>query len=300
MLHRGWGPKALNMNVLLHPEIISSKPSVGNEPAKGGSALSNVPAEALNLSEGLAGSLIDLIVFEKNKENRSTSIMEVRGKRQATAKQRLENHEKRCTAGLITSAGRFVLDNEILGYVRHTKELEEAKKREKEAKAKDIYDALLAKVEAIRAKNLPPEKWTNSELNTMIQWFKRPNDTAMPTKKAEKLARYYDICGRGDPPVPVLQDLPPLPLPAPIDSAAANESVPAIDDHQNFASIDDTRGMEYPLVPVLEALPPPLPAPRDSVAADGSVPDLDDGCRSCASNDAAVEAALAMVLPWGV
>ncbi len=131
-----------------------------------------------------------------------------------------------------------------------TKELEEAKKHEKEAKAKDVYDVLLAKVGAIRAKNLPPEKRTNSELNTMIQWFKHPNGTAMPTMKAEKLAQYYDICGRGDPPASILRDLPPLPLPAPIDSAAGNG---------------------------LEALPPPLPAPRDSVAADESVPALDDG-----------------------
>jgi hypothetical protein len=81
------------MSVLLHPEIISSKPSVGNEPAKGSSALSNVPANLLNLSESLAGSLMDHIVFEKkNKEERSISIIEVRGKCQATAKQSLENH----------------------------------------------------------------------------------------------------------------------------------------------------------------------------------------------------------------
>jgi len=40
-------------------------------------------------------------------------------------------------------------------------------------------------VEAIRAKNLPAEKWTATELNTMIQWYKQPDDAAMPTKKAD-------------------------------------------------------------------------------------------------------------------
>jgi hypothetical protein len=49
---------------------------------------------------------------------------------------------------------------------------------------------LLQKVEAIRTKNLPPEKWTSAELNTMIQWYKGPNDSAMPPKKCDKLARY--------------------------------------------------------------------------------------------------------------
>ena len=35
---------------------------------------------------------------------------------------------------------------------------------------KDVYDVLLAKVQAIREKNLLPEKWMLTELNTMMQW----------------------------------------------------------------------------------------------------------------------------------
>ena len=85
---------------------------------------------------------------------------------------------------------------------------------EKELKAKDAYDALLVKVEAIRMKNLPPEKWTSSDLGMMIQWYKRPTDEAMPSKKADKLARYLQICARGDPPAPQLMF---LPLAAPIN-----------------------------------------------------------------------------------
>ncbi len=113
--------------------------------------------------------------------------------------------------------------------------------------------------------------------------------------------------------MPILQDLPPLPLPAPINSAAANglealppplpaprdsvaadEPVPALDDGCRSCTSNDgasatTNG--------LEALPS---APRDSVAADESVLALDDGYPRCASNDDAAEAALAMVLQWGV
>ena len=106
--------------------------------------------------------------------------------------------------------------------------MEEEKQRQKQLRAKDLYDVLLVKVQAIRSKNLPAEKWTSSELNTMIQWHKRPDDAAMPSKKADKLARYYDICGRGDPVAPTVpielvpptqleqdddDELPPLPAP---------------------------------------------------------------------------------------
>jgi len=72
---------------------------------------------------------------------------------------------------------------------------------------------LQVKVQAIKDKNLPPEKWTVSELNTMLQWYKSPSNTAMPSKKADKLARYYQICNRSkDPPEPEFLLLPPVPL----------------------------------------------------------------------------------------
>jgi hypothetical protein len=79
---------------------------------------------------------------------------------------------------------------------------------------------LLYKVETIRMKNLPPEKWASAELNTMIQWYKCPNNSTMPPKKCDKLARYREICGCADPQPPQLQNglttvsllLPPLPL----------------------------------------------------------------------------------------
>ncbi len=44
---------------------------------------------------------------------------------------------------------------------------------------------LQVKVQAIKDKNLLPEKWTLAELNTMLQWYKNPNNTAMPMKKGD-------------------------------------------------------------------------------------------------------------------
>ncbi len=210
VLQRGWGPRALNYNVLLHPEILPSKPQNSGQPITENLVISSLPATHLNLSNGLAGTLIDRIVIEKNKESRVMNPAEAREKHCATAKKSLENHEKRCSAGLIAAAGQFSLDEDVLAYVRHTKEQEEARVRQQQAKKKDIYDILKEKVKVIKNKNLPPEKWTVPELNTMLQWYKNLSDTAMPTKKAEKIARYYQICNREDPPEPELQPLPPL------------------------------------------------------------------------------------------
>jgi len=98
------------------------------------------------------------------------------------AKQSLENHEKRCTAGLIASTGKFALDLEILAYARHTKEVQDAMLHEKQIKAKDAYDALRTNVEAVRLTKLPPDKWTSTDLSTIILWYKRPNDSAIPKK----------------------------------------------------------------------------------------------------------------------
>jgi len=211
VMQRGWGPKALNYNVLLHEEIAPSNPD--RNPPASVIRKTNVAADELNLSAGLAGSLIDRIVIEKNKETRGTTAAEMRQKRHETAKRSLENHEKRCSAGLIAAAGKFSLNEDVLAYVRQTKEQEQEKIHQQQLRKKDIYDTLQAKVSAIREKNLPPEKWSVADLNTMLQWYKNNSDTAMPTKKVDKLARYYQICMRGEPTPPILPLLPLPPLP---------------------------------------------------------------------------------------
>jgi len=148
------------MNVLLHPEIMASKPASSDETPETLNALtSSLPASELNLTEGLAGTLVQRIVIETNKEARlkGMSIADITKNRHETAKKNLENHEKRCTAGLLASSGQFSLGLEVLQHQRDAKQIEEEKKRQKAIRAKDIYDVLLAKVKAIREKNLPAE-----------------------------------------------------------------------------------------------------------------------------------------------
>ncbi len=98
-------------------------------------------------------------------------------------------------------------------------------------------------MQGIKDKNLPPEKRTVSELNAMLQWYKNPNDTAAPTKKAEKLAKYYQICNQGDPLEPEIQPLPSLPPPpAPVDSSNEEEpralQLTLLDDNGSSMSDD--------------------------------------------------------------
>ena len=66
--------------------------------------------------------------------------------------------------------------------------------------------------------------------DAMVEW---PEDGAMLTNKADKLARYHEIKGPGDPPMPTLiaMEIPPLPplvgsepepnIPAEVDNASS-------------------------------------------------------------------------------
>ncbi len=65
VLHRGWGPKALNMNVLLPPEIVATKHLTSEDSSGTSHGLSStLTLSELNISEGLAGTLVDHIVLE--------------------------------------------------------------------------------------------------------------------------------------------------------------------------------------------------------------------------------------------
>jgi hypothetical protein len=151
VLERGSGPKALNYNVLCHPEISSSKPEGDDNGEEKKGLMSALPPSELNLTDGLSGTLIEQIVLQSNKETRATgtSLAEMMAKHQATARNTVENHEKRCSTGLIAGAGMFMLNKEILGFAKRAKEVQDAKLRKKQLRAKDIYDSLLQKLEAI-------------------------------------------------------------------------------------------------------------------------------------------------------
>jgi hypothetical protein len=221
---------------------LASKPtSIEDTTQKSNELSSSLPSSELNISEGLAGNLVQCIIIQSSKEacERGLSIAEITAKRHETVKKNLENYERRCMAGLLASLGQFSLGLNALQHQRNAKQIEEDKKCQKALWAKDIYDVLLAKVQAIKVKNLPPKKWMVSELNKMIQWYKWLEDGAMPAKKEDKQARYHNIKGWGDPPMPTLVAMEILPLP-PLAGSEPELNIPAeVDDASRDQGNDD-------------------------------------------------------------
>jgi hypothetical protein len=113
----------------------------------------------------------------------------------------------------------------------------------------------------------------------MLQWYKNPSDTAMPSKKSDKLARYHQICNRGDPPEPELLPLPPLPTPQ-LATASTDDAVPDLslldDNSSTLSDLEDNEICNRGDPPEPELLPlPPLPTPQLATAStDDAVPDL--------------------------
>jgi hypothetical protein len=170
------GQRALNFNVLLHPEILSSKPEEEMETVQKVSGLkSDLDAGELNVTEGITGTLIEQLMLQREKEARTkgANLKEITAKCHATAKLQLTNHKKRCTAGLVAGSGKFSLDQEVLGYARQVVERQQEKQHNQELRRKDEYDKLTAPMQEIREKNLPPEQWTSGQLQVMLKWYKR-------------------------------------------------------------------------------------------------------------------------------
>lgn len=84
---RGWGPRALAYNALLHPEILTSKSNQPERPQ----LTSSANPQYLNLSEGIAATLVDRILPHKNREARlnGDNAEEIRKKRKTTAEERI-------------------------------------------------------------------------------------------------------------------------------------------------------------------------------------------------------------------
>jgi len=76
--------------------------------------------------------------------------------------------------------------------------LEELNKRKEKELAletkKKNAESHLDKVEAIHAKGLLPSQWDQKDLGTMVSWFKRPGDKALPSTKEQLLRQHYRTC----------------------------------------------------------------------------------------------------------
>jgi hypothetical protein len=126
-LQRGWGPKELNYNALLHPKVLTSKPgNTCDRPAANGMT-SQVTPEEVNLLEGLAGKLVDRIFVHKSREAGDTgnNAVDQMKKQKATAEVNCRSHDKRIIAGLLAAAGKYHLSEEICDRVQERASIKE-------------------------------------------------------------------------------------------------------------------------------------------------------------------------------
>jgi hypothetical protein len=103
---------------LCHPEVLASKPD-NKKKTEVDLLDSKVAPDDLNLTERLAGTLVEKIVIHKSKEAELTgsNAVERMRKRKATAEESICSHNKRITAGLLAAAGKFRLSVDVHNYV---------------------------------------------------------------------------------------------------------------------------------------------------------------------------------------
>jgi len=195
---RGWNP--LTYNLLDNKDLKREKAS---NPVKAAYEMCMISGKAaadpltLNFNEGYSATLMDKVVSYKVRQQ---ALDTARTENAAeTARQRKEKFQ-RCstmTAGICFNSGNLCISDET---VRDRVREETQKKKEKELAAelrkKDAEAAIFNKVQAIRQKNLLPMQWDRKDLGTMVSWFKRPGDKALPGNKEMLLRRYYRTCHR--------------------------------------------------------------------------------------------------------
>ncbi len=146
----GWSP--LNYNCLLHPEICgtrkealcetnSSRESEGEqeqdlpttpvvESTTIAPAAATISPDDLNLSKGVAGSLVDSIVEVRNRDDarNGNNLQENRRKTKQTAQDAIDAM-KRYSAGLHVASGRYLLGPQVLSAFQQKKRHQKKNKR---------------------------------------------------------------------------------------------------------------------------------------------------------------------------
>ncbi len=129
---------------------------------------------------------MDKIVEHKVREQALDQAQNEQREEQVQRRLDTFNRCSRMTAGVAFAAGNLCLSDGTVhqrvveqNTVRTERELAAIKKR------KADQEKMQKKVDAIRQKSLDPTKWSTTELQTMVSWFKRPGDSKMPQRKEE-------------------------------------------------------------------------------------------------------------------
>ena len=101
----------------------------------------------------------------------------------------------------MTAAAAFLTGTTRLGegvFQRVKRGIDEATAKQAEVKrnAELTHRATLLEYDAVMALNKPPTSWNVAQLKSVLKALKRKEDGAMPTLKAELIAKYQEWRGR--------------------------------------------------------------------------------------------------------
>ena len=207
---RGWGP--LNYRCLLDPEIVATQHK----------EQSNIElAEQLNLSNGLAGSLIDTILDSRLRQDARNGVDREERKRKQIekAKEIIAAKKKRYSAGLHVLSNQFRIGPNVLKELEERLQNNQDKISQSEEKKLQLFRILRCKVAAIQSLGRTKEQLNVAQLRTLVNWYKCDGDTAVRNIKHLLLERLAATECRGDPVEP--------PLPSAHSSSLQQEQVAA-------------------------------------------------------------------------
>lgn len=167
---RGWNP--LNYSCLTNAENRATMSEIHKEDERRQCQLqddeqaqstthaftSTIPGELLNINQGIAGDLVNLIVELRMREdarNNGIHLEENRRKRKQTALDAIAAKKRYTAAGLHVAAGRFLLGPEVLRNLRERKKQQEQQECERRQE-KRLYE--FNKMMTIRALGKDPAK----------------------------------------------------------------------------------------------------------------------------------------------
>ena len=188
----------------------------------------------LNLTQGLAGTLMDdIVMYRRTEDERNgVNLLEQQRKRKERADAAAATHKKNMTGGQAAMMQKFRLGQEFLEHAVVRKRMAAEAQNEKEVKKQKEYEALRDKVIAIRLTNKTPTELTGTQLRVMVSWYKDDMDAGALKSKVELLTRLLETYKHADrqPPFPHLATVPIDKPPPPPEGTPLPEGPPATEE----------------------------------------------------------------------
>ena len=180
------------------PTINDDSDSLPNDHSLLPSLQETVPVPQLNLTHGMAGSVMEDILQYADQNAICQRIIE---------NQRIGEHatialseKKKVSAGILFKAGKSVLDCDVRVLV--AKNVEDKEKMEESVHQRKAGESRKKHAVAVEVRSLQkqPTKWMVAQLKAMVSYKKLCTDKKLPTKRADLMQRYLLTKDRVSPP----------------------------------------------------------------------------------------------------